>query len=183
MQVKYLCLGALSLGNASGYEIRKLFETGPFSHFAHVSYGSIYPALTQLHVDGLVHCQEHTQNGKPDKKVYALTSAGLSQLKHALSQPPAADKFHSDALFMLFFADIMEPHHLHSVLDNYISHFDDAANTIDGLDTDGISQPRQHIRSMGVIFYRTMADYLKQHRNDILASPDQSANILKNISL
>jgi len=183
LKVKDLCLGALSLGDASGYEIRKLFEVGPFSHFAHVSYGSIYPALNRLRVDGLVDCQQHVQDGKPDKKVYALTASGLAQLKHALSLPPAADKFHSDALFMLFFADIMEPHNLQSVLDNYIGHFDDAANTIDGLDTDGISQPRQHIRSMGVIFYRTMADYLKQHREEILASPDQGPEFMKKASL
>jgi len=48
MDVKTLCLGVLSLGDASGYEIRKMFEEGPFAHFHHASFGSIYPALSPL---------------------------------------------------------------------------------------------------------------------------------------
>src|SRR3546814_8991519 len=33
MDAKTLCLGVLSRGAASGYEIKKAFEEGPFSHF------------------------------------------------------------------------------------------------------------------------------------------------------
>ena len=40
MDVKTLCLGVLTLGDASGYEIRKQFEEGPFAHFFGASYGS-----------------------------------------------------------------------------------------------------------------------------------------------
>ncbi len=48
MNVRTLCLGILSLGEASGYEIKKDVEDGLFSHFIEASYGSIYPALNQL---------------------------------------------------------------------------------------------------------------------------------------
>jgi hypothetical protein len=48
MNVKTLCLGILSFGEASGYEIKKKVEEGLFSHFIDASYGSIYPALTQM---------------------------------------------------------------------------------------------------------------------------------------
>ena len=48
MDVQTLCLGSLTLGEASGYEIKKLFEEGPFAYFYHASYGSIYPALGNL---------------------------------------------------------------------------------------------------------------------------------------
>src|SRR3546814_3071348 len=54
MDAKTLCLGVLSRGAASGYEIKKAFEEGPFSHFHQASFGSIYPALNALSADGLV---------------------------------------------------------------------------------------------------------------------------------
>ena len=54
MNVRTLCLGILSVGEASGYEIKKEIEEGLFSHFIDASFGSIYPALTQLNAEGLV---------------------------------------------------------------------------------------------------------------------------------
>jgi len=44
MDTKTLCLGVLTLGDASGYDVRKqLTET--FSHFMEISPSGIYPAL------------------------------------------------------------------------------------------------------------------------------------------
>jgi len=48
MDVKTLCLGVLSRGTASGYEIKKQCEEGPFAHFYAAGFGSIYPALNAL---------------------------------------------------------------------------------------------------------------------------------------
>ena len=50
MNVRTLCLGILSLQEASGYEIKKDVEDGVFCHLIDASFGSIYPALTQLAV-------------------------------------------------------------------------------------------------------------------------------------
>ena len=48
MNVRTLCLGVLSFGDATGYEIKKMAEDGLFSHFIEASFGSIYPALTKM---------------------------------------------------------------------------------------------------------------------------------------
>jgi PadR family transcriptional regulator, regulatory protein AphA len=101
MNVKTLCLGYLTMRNATGYEIKKDVEDGLFSHFIEASYGSIYPALNQLATDGLVTCREEEQSGKPDKKVYAITDAGLKSLRSALSVIPARDKYKSEFLFVM----------------------------------------------------------------------------------
>jgi len=39
MDVKTLCLGVLNRGEASGYEIKKQCEEGPFSHFYAAGFG------------------------------------------------------------------------------------------------------------------------------------------------
>jgi DNA-binding PadR family transcriptional regulator len=105
MNVKTLCLGYLSLQEATGYEIKKDMEEGLFSHFIEASYGSIYPALSQLAHEGLVTFREEEQAGKPDKKVYAITDAGRAALRRALSVLPARDKYKSEFLFVMLLQD------------------------------------------------------------------------------
>ena len=107
MDVKSLCLGALSLKDASGYEIKKMFEEGPFSHFYDAGYGSIYPALNKLLADGFVTCTEIEQEGRLTKKVYSLTETGLSSLKEDLNKLPVLDKTRSESITMLFFGHLL----------------------------------------------------------------------------
>ena len=44
MDVKTVCLGMLTDGTASGYDLKKEFES-TFAHFFAAGYGSIYPAV------------------------------------------------------------------------------------------------------------------------------------------
>jgi PadR family transcriptional regulator, regulatory protein AphA len=109
MNVRTLCLGILSLQEASGYEIKKDVEDGLFSHFIDASFGSIYPALTQLAAEGYVTVREEEQTGKPDKKVYAITDAGRNALARAISVSPAKDKYKSEFLFQMLLQDYLSP--------------------------------------------------------------------------
>jgi PadR family transcriptional regulator, regulatory protein AphA len=109
MNVRTLCLGILSLQEASGYEIKKDVEDGLFSHFIEASFGSIYPALTQLASEGYVTVREEEQTGKPDKKVYAITDAGRNALAKAISVSPAKDKYKSEFLFQMLLQDYLSP--------------------------------------------------------------------------
>jgi PadR family transcriptional regulator AphA len=101
MNVRTLCLGILSTAEASGYEIKKAIEEGMFSHFIDASYGSIYPALTQLAGEGLVTVRAEEQHGKPDKKVYAITDHGRMALAKSIAVLPARDKYKSEFLFQM----------------------------------------------------------------------------------
>ncbi len=101
MNVRTLCLGILSVGEASGYEIKKDIEEGMFSHFIEASFGSIYPALTQLAGEGLLTVRAEEQTGKPDKKVYAITEQGRAALAKSIAVLPARDKYKSEFLFQM----------------------------------------------------------------------------------
>ena len=109
MNVRTLCLGILSLQEASGYEIKKDVEDGLFSHFIDASFGSIYPALTQLAAECYVTVREEEQTGKPDKKVYAITESGRNALARAISVSPAKDKYKSEFLFQMLLQDYLSP--------------------------------------------------------------------------
>ena len=109
MNVRTLCLGILSTGEASGYEIKKDIEEGMFSHFIDASFGSIYPALTQLAAEGLLTVREQEQTGKPDKKVYAITEQGRRMLGKAIAVLPAKDKYKSEFLFQVLLHQFITP--------------------------------------------------------------------------
>jgi PadR family transcriptional regulator, regulatory protein AphA len=115
MNVKTLCLGILSFGEASGYEIKKKVEEGLFSHFIDASYGSIYPALTQMLGEELVTVRAEEQEGRPDKKVYAITAKGLDTLAMALTVTPDRDKFKSEFLFQMLLMELLPPRQVAAV--------------------------------------------------------------------
>ncbi|MFQ5935593.1 MAG: helix-turn-helix transcriptional regulator [Acidiferrobacterales bacterium] len=116
MDVKTLCLGVLTFGEMTGYDIKKHFEEA-FSHFFPASFGSIYPALAELTHDGFVTCQDVAQDKRPDKKVYRITDKGRQLLREALVKTPPRHKVRSEFLVLLYFAHLLPTEHLASVLD------------------------------------------------------------------
>ena len=120
MNVRTLCLGVLSTGEASGYEIKKEIEEGMFSHFIDASFGSIYPALTQLAGEGLVTVRAEEQTGKPDKKVYAITANGRAALARSIAVLPAKDKYKSEFLFQMLLHQFISPGVMLAAIDKQI---------------------------------------------------------------
>jgi PadR family transcriptional regulator, regulatory protein AphA len=121
MNVRTLCLGILTTGEASGYEIKKEIEEGLFSHFIDASYGSIYPALTQLAGEGLVTVRAEEQSGKPDKKVYAITPKGRDALGRSISVVPCRDKYKSEFLFQMLLQQYITPDVMRAAIDKQIA--------------------------------------------------------------
>ena len=187
MDVKTTCMGVLAWGEASGYEIRKHFEDGPFSHFAEGGYGSIYPALNKLTAEGLVSCTEYAQDKRPDKKIYRLTDAGRDALVAALHEPPAEDRYKSDLLFVLFFADYLPPEMLARLIDARIAFYrhklaqmgvcgdpDEAAAA--GVEPAPGCSPTTHaaagprfVHGFGETVYRAALDYLETNKAALIA--------------
>lgn len=121
MNVRTLCLGVLSAGEASGYEIKKEIEEGLFSHFIEASFGSIYPALTQLAGEGLVTVRAEEQAGKPDKKVYAITPKGRDALARSITVVPGRDKYKSEFLFQMLLQQYLTPQAMLAAIDKQLT--------------------------------------------------------------
>jgi len=123
MDTKTLCLGALTFGEASGYDLRKLMRDC-FGHFLDVSYAAIYSALADLHRQGLVECEQVSQQSRPNKKLYRLTASGLGELKQALLKSPGRHRVRSEFLALTFFADYIPADHLQMLVDQRLQEFD-----------------------------------------------------------
>lgn len=120
MDVKTVCLGMLTDEPASGYDLKKEFESS-FAHFFAAGYGSIYPALSWLSENGLVDCEEVPQEGRPDRKVYRITDDGRQFLQKALQNPSPCHKIRSEFLATMCFAHLMRPQDIETVLDNRLA--------------------------------------------------------------
>jgi PadR family transcriptional regulator AphA len=172
MDIKTTCLGVLALGEASGYEIRKEFEEGPFSHFAEGGFGSIYPALNRLEDEGLATCMARPQDKRPDKKVYRITEAGWDHLEARMREKvPGEDKYKSDLLFILFFSDWQDPTWIARVIDARIDWYRDKIAMMEACsDTLPEVAGRRLVHGFGLTVYSAALGYLEEHRDAFVAS-------------
>ena len=113
---KYAVLGMLSIEPMSGYDVRKLIgET--IGHAWSESYGQVYPTLRELVRDGLATVETEEQEGRPDRKVYSITAAGLEELRRWVAGPVASQPRRNELLLKLFFGRHVPAAHLVALLE------------------------------------------------------------------
>jgi DNA-binding PadR family transcriptional regulator len=169
MDAKTLCLGALCLRDASGYEIKKLFEDGDFSHFCEPSFGSIYPALNRLVEDGLASFTAMPQDKRPDKKVYSITAKGRDAFCEALKAPPAPDKYRSDFCFMMVFGHLLPRDRLAQLMDIQNAYYKGMIARMESCEDLGEAPPpARFVHELGLAVFRAAADYIDQNKDSLL---------------
>ncbi|MBE9553515.1 MAG: PadR family transcriptional regulator [Proteobacteria bacterium] len=171
MDVKTVCLGVLTLGNATGYEIHKMFEYGPFHYFTDAGFGSIYPALKRLRNDGLVDCTELAQEKRPDKKIYSITAEGRQALADALAEPPGDDKFRSNLLFSLFFAHLLPPGLAADAVKERIAWYREQLLLLQSCDRSGWGPGPVFVNGFGQAVYGAALEYLENNHQTLFDSP------------
>jgi len=167
MDVKTVCLGMLTEGEASGYDLKKAFESS-FGHCFAAGYGSIYPALASLAECGCVSCEEIPQDGKPDRKVYQITAKGWDQLLTELDNPAPSHKVRSEFLATMAFAHLMTAEQVQTVLDSRIRDADENLKFIDEFENScdrewpvGV----QFTLGFGRAMMHTMKTYVEENRH------------------
>ncbi len=102
-KIDCVILGLLSHEELTGYEIKKRMDT-TLKYFWSASYGSIYPALSDLVNRGLATKREDTEN-KRNKLIYTITEDGRNYLKAWLALPVEKDELRYETLLKLFFGN------------------------------------------------------------------------------
>lgn len=177
MDVKTVCLGMLTDGAASGYDLKKQFESS-FGHFFAAGYGSIYPALSSLAEQELVTCEEIAQDGKPDRKVYAITSAGRQFLQKALEHTSPCHKVRSEFLAMMCFAHLMRIEDIEAILDNRlmeIQRYKSVFKEMENKSANGWPPGMQFVLGFGKAISATMEQYINDNRHLLAEETDEQA--------
>ena len=167
MDVRTICLGILTRGDATGYEIKKLFEEDGYQHFVEASFGSIYPALSRMTEEGLLSLREESQEKRPDRKVYSITEAGRQALVRTLMKPLPEDRHRSPFVFAMLFSDLLPPERVAEMLNGYIAQAETKLAQLD--ESNGKPPTRGEIfcKGIGRAVYVAMLDYLKDHRAEV----------------
>ena len=172
MDIRTSCLGVLALNNASGYEIRKMFEDGPFSIFAEGGFGSIYPALKKLEQEGLVTSETLDQNNRPQKNVYQITTKGRLELIEALSNNPVQDKYKSDFLFSMFFSEYLSPAFVENTIDQRIKSLKEKAHYLeeDCQVKDSLTKGQAFVHAFGLHMTKAAQEFLEENKHIAIAA-------------
>lgn len=175
MDVRTICLGILTRGEASGYQIKKLFEQDGYQHFVEASFGSIYPALGRLTEEGLVRVREEAQQKRPDRKIYSITPAGRSALVAALMRPLPEDRHRSPFVFAMLFSQLLPPERVRAMLDDYIrQNREKLAQIAKPAEADSAPGER-FVMGLGRAIYTAMLDFLESHRAELDAPHAEAA--------
>jgi len=181
IDVKTVCLGILSLGDASGYDLKKRFES-TFGHFFQAGYGSIYPALAQLADTDLVSCCEVLEEGKPAKKLYRITDSGRRELVKTLESTTPTHKIRSEFLAVLYFAELLGPAQLDRIINHRVSEMQDVLRLLDELKHDSAADqgpgPR-FVRGFGETILRAALEYIETNRAELCARHEQPGPLVE----
>ncbi|MBE7637425.1 PadR family transcriptional regulator [Sneathiella sp. P13V-1] len=172
MNVRILCLGFLTFGDATGYEIKKAFQER-LSLLYDAGYGSIYPSLNKLAEEGLVTLREEVQSKRPDKKIYSITDLGRKTFEDYILRMPGEDHFRSEALTTLMYAHLLPKDHLTKVLDSIVSNYQQKIHLLSE-DCDRKQTPSEKfLCGFGVHVREAAIDYINRNRHMLESCPDE----------
>ena len=170
MDAKTLCLGILYRCDASGYEIKKQCEDGPFGEFYAAGFGSIYPALTALGNAGQVRFREMQQDKRPDKKVYSITASGRAALLDALMSDPGPDKIRSPFAFTAFFGELLPARRLDEMFEQRLGWLRERIAEMEDGDRASESRGAAFTLGLGRAIYQAQIDYIEDERHALVAA-------------
>lgn len=108
MSLKYTLLAFLNYGPMTGYELKKHMDNST-QFFWYAALSQIYPALKAMENEGLVESEVEPQEGRPDKKIYAIAKAGRTALLDWLTEPmDELLPMKRPALLKLFFSGVLD---------------------------------------------------------------------------
>jgi DNA-binding PadR family transcriptional regulator len=179
VDVKDLCLGALTFGDASGYDIKKFFESS-LSHCFLAGYGSIYPALAELTEEKLVTARAVPGKGGRRRKLYRLTDAGRRAFQARLRDTEPQHKVKSEFLVLMFFAHLLPPTRLEALLNERLQEFKRHLDQIQEFES-GSGQAMQEspgaqfVCGFGKAVMTAASAYIRTHRRKLRSPAGRAA--------
>ncbi|WP_116209140.1 PadR family transcriptional regulator [Streptomyces olivoreticuli] len=98
MSIGHTLLGLLESGPRHGYDLKRAFDER-FGHDRPLHYGQVYATMSRLLKNGLVEVDGIEAGGGPERKRYAITAAGVTDVEKWLEQPEKPDPYLQSTLY------------------------------------------------------------------------------------
>ncbi|MFI6444334.1 helix-turn-helix transcriptional regulator [Kitasatospora sp. NPDC050543] len=123
-------LALLAKEPAHGYELKQALELTFGAAYPRANIGQVYVTLGRLEKAGLIEGQDVAQDGKPDKRVYAITEAGRQEVAEWFAEPTEGPRVRDDFYIKLVLAPETELADRLTLINNQRRHY---LNVIRGL--------------------------------------------------
>jgi DNA-binding PadR family transcriptional regulator len=98
MSIGHTLLGLLESGPRHGYDLKRAFDER-FGQDRPLHYGQVYSTMSRLLRDGLVAVDGIEHGGGPERKRYAITEAGVTDVEQWLAQPEKPEPYLQSTLY------------------------------------------------------------------------------------
>jgi DNA-binding PadR family transcriptional regulator len=98
MSIGHTFLGLLESGPRHGYDLKRSFDER-FGQDRPLAYGQVYATLARLLKNGLVRVDGVEPGGGPERKRYAITDAGVTDVENWLDQPEKPEPYLQSTLY------------------------------------------------------------------------------------
>jgi DNA-binding PadR family transcriptional regulator len=98
MSIGQTFLGLLESHPRHGYDLKRAYDE-QFGHGRPLHYGQVYSTLSRLLKNGLVEVDSVEAGDGPDRKRYAITTAGVTDVVQWLAQPEKPDLYLQNTLY------------------------------------------------------------------------------------
>ncbi|MFF5445258.1 PadR family transcriptional regulator [Streptomyces sp. NPDC012888] len=98
MSIGHTLLGLLEAGPRHGYDLKRAFDE-KFGHDRPLAYGQVYATMSRLLKNGLVEVDGIEAGDGPDRKRYAITDAGVTDVADWLAQPEKPEPYLQSVLY------------------------------------------------------------------------------------
>ncbi|MEU1409556.1 PadR family transcriptional regulator [Streptomyces sp. NPDC005728] len=129
MSIGHTLLGLLEAGPRHGYDLKRAFDE-KFGHDRPLHYGQVYSTMSRLLKNGLVEVDGIEAGGGPERKRYAITDAGITDVQRWLATPEKPEEYLQSTLYTKVVLALLTRR--------------DAAEILD-------SQRSEHLRSMRIL--------------------------------
>ena len=107
MSLPHALLGLINYKPLTGYDIKTTFNAS-INGFWNASLPQIYRTLHQMEKSEWVSSNIEQQIGKPNRKIYTITSKGKKELRKWLSEPMEVSQAKNKMLIKVFFGNQMD---------------------------------------------------------------------------
>ncbi|MEU9137635.1 PadR family transcriptional regulator [Streptomyces sp. NPDC048404] len=98
MSIGHTLLGLLESGPRHGYDLKRAFDE-KFGHDRPLHYGQVYSTMSRLLRNGLVEIDGIEAGDGPERKRYAITEAGVTDVRRWLATPETPEPYLQSTLY------------------------------------------------------------------------------------
>ncbi|MGK5446459.1 PadR family transcriptional regulator [Streptomyces radiopugnans] len=98
MSIGHTLLGILETGPRHGYDLKRAFDER-FGHDRPLHYGQVYSTMSRLLKNGLVEVEGVEPGEGPERKRYAITDAGVTDVAGWLGRPEKPEPYLQSTLY------------------------------------------------------------------------------------